>query len=173
MTADLPTAHLFVRSLSPAGARTRPPETIERLERLVEAGALDDFDVSVWGREVECSSDVAGRVKEELVLERVAAFRSWAAERGVDLDAFERREVSTVTGETHAVLSLPVLALAEYVEGDLACVAPCTTGDGVLSVEDRLRALEGRGETSRSRGGRETAGEEHPVPARRYDAARP
>jgi hypothetical protein len=146
MTTEPFTADLFVRSLSPVGARGRPAETIDRLGNLAEAGAIDDYSVTVWGREVELSSEAATGERESLVLDRIAALRSWAAERGVALDAFERREVSTLTGETHTVLTLPVMVLVESVGDEPACVTPCTTDGGVITVEDRLESLEERRE---------------------------
>jgi hypothetical protein len=142
MTGETLTVDLFVRSLSPVGARARPSATVDRLRTLVEAGRIDDYSVVVWGRAVDLSSDATEREREDIVLDRVAAFRSWAADRRVTLDGFERQEVSTMTGETHTVLTLPVMVLAESVGDELACVVPCTTDGGVLTVEDRLESLE-------------------------------
>lgn len=172
MTAGPPTADLFVRSIAPVGARARPAATVERLEALVEAGILDDYTVSVWGKEVECSSDVTRRTKDDLVLGRVPEFRSWVAERGADLDAFDRREVSTATGETHTLLTLPVVTLAEYVGGDLVRVAPCTVDGDALTVEDRVEALEERGGSSRPREDERTAEGRRSVRTHGHDTAR-
>lgn len=174
MTTEPIAVDLFIRSLSPAGARGRPAGAIERLRSLVEAGTIDDYSVTVWGKEVEVESGVAAEEGERLVLDRVAALRSWAAERGVALDAFERREVSTVTGETYTVLTLPVMVLVESVGEEIACVAPCTTEGGVLTVGDRLGALEGLGgwvEGSDRRGDREPARDDRRVGHEEYDPA--
>lgn len=169
MATEPVTADLFVRSLSPVGARGRPPEAIERLRSLVEAGTIDDYGVTAWGKEVDLSSDAALEERERLVLDRVAELRSWAAERDVALDAFDRREVSTLTGERHTVLTLPVMVLVESVGGEPVCVAPCTTDDGVLTVEDRLESLEVRDADSEHRGDREASREDRRSGPSEYD----
>lgn len=160
MTGKQLTVDLFVRSLSPTGARAGPSAAIERLEALAETETVDDFSVHIWGKEVDLSSGTAGEAREVPVLERVAAFRSWAAERGFALDAFERRTVSTLTGETYTALRLPVVVLAESVGGELDWVTPCTTESGVLTVEERLGSLEEHGEGRRPRDDRTVSREE-------------
>jgi len=171
MTIEPVTVDLFVRSLSPVGARGRPTGTIERLRDLVETGRIERYSVYVTGEEVEISSDAPAHERGEFILDRVAAFRSWAAERGVTLDAFDRREVSTLTGERYTVLALPVMALAESVGGDLACVAPCSTDDGVVTVADRLESLE-RDDGHGPRDDRDTRSEERTGRLRGHDAVR-
>jgi len=159
MTGEPTTVDLFVRSLSPVGARAEPSKAIDRLDALVETGRIERYSVYVTGEEVRLSPEATAHERREFVLDRVAAFRSWATKRGVTLEAFDRREVSTLTGERYTVLGLPVMALAESVGGDLGCVVPCSTDDGVVTVEDRLEALErgyggrGPGEDEGSPGG--------------------
>ena len=169
MTTEPVAVNLFVRSLSPVGARGRPAGTMERLRGLVETGTIDDCSMTVWGKEVELPSDGTLEEREGPVLDRVAEFRSWAAERGVALDAFERREVSTVTGETHTVLTLPVMVLVESVGDEITCVTPCRTDSGVLTVDDRLDALEGFGDGPGPRGSREPAREDRRIGREEYD----
>lgn len=142
MTGTDTTVELFVRSLSPAGARDRPASVVARLESLVEANRIEDYAVRLWGPELPLTQPLVGHERAEALLEEVAAFRSWAADHDVALDAFETREASAYTGETYAALSLPVMALAEYADGELVCVTPCTTEDGPLTVADRLALLE-------------------------------
>lgn len=141
MTGEPITVDLFVRSLSPIGARARPGAVIDRLERLVKADVIDAYSVCVWGKEIELSSSPVREEHTDHVVAEVESFRTWAADHGVTLDAFDQREVSTITGETHTVLTLPVMVLAEAVGAELTCVAPCTTSGGVLTVEDRLESL--------------------------------
>ena len=169
MTTEPIAVDLFVRSLSPVGARDRPARAIERLRGLVEAGTIDEYSVTVWAKEVELSSEAAVEEGEDLVLDRVAEFRSWAAERGVALDAFERREVSTVTGETHTVLALPVTVLVESVGDEIVCVTPCTTDNGTLTVDDRLVALEEIDDEPGPRGNREASRKDRRVGREKYD----
>lgn len=172
MTTEPFTVDLFVRSLSPVGARGRPPETIERLRSLTEAGTVDDYSVTVWGREIGLSSEAASEERERLVLDRVTALRSWAAEQGVTLDASERQEVSALTGETYTALTLPVMVLVESAGDDLTCVTPCTTDGGVLTVEDRLESLESLEERHEEPGHDEIRGasrKDPPVGLQEYD----
>jgi len=148
MVGDTTRVELFVRSLSPAGARDRPAAVIDRLDALVEAGHLDNHSVFVWGTEVGLSTSVAGPERTELVLDRVGQFRAWAADRNAALAGVETREASTLTGETYTALSLPVLALAEYDGDRLVGVAPCRTEHENRTVEGRLEALEARANRS-------------------------
>jgi hypothetical protein len=164
---------LFVRSLSPVGARTRPAAVIEHLENMVEAGVVDTYSVCVWGKEVELSSAPGKDQHTESVVEQVESFRTWATEQGVALDAFEEREVSTMTGETHTVLTLPVMVLAESVAERLVCVTPCTTGGGVLTVEDRLESLDTDGQDIRLSEDGPSSWNDGKVGPHQLDAAQP
>lgn len=145
MSGETTRVDLFVRSLSPRGARGRPSAVVDRLEELLAAGHIDEYSVYVWGAEVGLSTPAAGAGEGRAILDRVAAFRSWADRRGVALEGFDRRETTAMTGETRTVLVLPVLALAEYADGELVGVAP-RSGDGAVTVEDRLAALSRRAE---------------------------
>jgi len=172
MTGEPTTVDLFVRSLSPVGARAEPSKAIDRLDALVGTGRIERYSVYVTGDEVRLSSEVPVHERREFVLDRIAAFRSWAAERGVTLDAFDRREVSTLTGRRYTVLGLPVMALAESVGGDLGCVAPCSTDDRTVTVEDRLEALERDYGGHGPRDDREPHSEERPGRLQEHDAVR-
>lgn len=132
---------LFVRSLSGA-SRTPANDHLETLRSLADNGAFD-LTVSVWGREVELKTAVARTAPGRHVLDRVAAFRSWAEEEGVDLEPFFRtREVhSDLTGQTYTTLVLPATCLAEYRGDELVRVAPFATGTAVHSVADHVDRL--------------------------------
>lgn len=141
MSGETTSVHLFVRSLSPSGARDRPSTIVDRLEKLVDEGHISEFHVSVWGNEVELATSATTHGDGQMILEHVAAFRSWADDRRVTLEGFQQREVTTLTGETHAVLTLPVIVLAEYTNGELSWVAPFSDDGRIRTVDDRLAAL--------------------------------
>ncbi|WP_336002138.1 HTH domain-containing protein [Halorientalis halophila] len=138
------TVDLHVRSLTPRGGPGQQEAVIERLEELVESGHVDEFSLDVWGRQVSLSTAAARTDAGRDVLNRVEAFRDWAAETDRSVDSFfeTRRVSSTVTDENYVALVLPRVTLAEYRDGDLAYVAPCTDGEDVCTVLDRLDALE-------------------------------
>jgi hypothetical protein len=151
---------LFVRSLSPAPARSPVDDHLRRLRALAADGSVADLSVDVWGREVGLSTTAARTDAGVHVLDRVAAFRAWAERRDVSLDLFfETRAVGAgLTGEPHTALVLPVCCLAEYDDDDgLVHVAPYATETAVHSVSDRIRALERESEGTERRDGRDTA----------------
>jgi len=153
---------LHVRSLAPRAGKRQQERVIDRLDRLESAGHVDELSVDVWGRQVELSSAAARTDAGRFVLDRVDAFREWAAETGRSVESFfrTRRVESTITDESYAALVLPSLTLAEYRDGDLAHVAPCTDGDEVTTVADRLDVL--ASDTGTVTG--PTAGPRQPVP---------
>lgn len=137
---------LYVRSLSPGGARPQQAAVIDRLERLETEHATVDVTVTVWGKEIGTTTPAARTDAGQFILERVSEFREWARERGRSIDSFfETREVhSSITGEEYTALVLPVMTLAEYHDGSLRFVAPSANGETVYTVSDRVDALEHR-----------------------------
>lgn len=134
---------LHVRSLAPRAGQRQQDSVIERLDRLESGGLVDEFSVDVWGRQVRLSSAAAQTDAGRFVLDRVDAFREWADDTGRSVASFfeTRRVESAITDEEYVALVLPSLTLAEYRDGDLAYVAPCTDGDEVTTVADRLDVL--------------------------------
>ncbi|WP_135365000.1 HTH domain-containing protein [Halosimplex halophilum] len=133
---------LFVRSLSPsASPAARHAEWVRALEA---GGRVAEASVAVWGSEVELSARARRTPAGKCVLDRVAAFRAWADERGVSMAPFfDTRAVSaSLTGEEYTALRLPVTCLAEYEDEELVHVAPYSTGEAICSVADRLRRLD-------------------------------
>jgi hypothetical protein len=133
---------LFVRSLAPAHGPAA--DHAERVRALAAADRVAAADVFVWGEEVGLSTTAFRTPVEKCVLERVAAFRAWAADRGATMEPFfETRDVrGTITGESYTTLRLPASCLAEYVDSDLVHVAPVREGSRTVAVGDRLRELE-------------------------------
>lgn len=134
-----------MRSTAPAGIDREGHALVERLEDLVDRGAVADLSVRSWGSEVALSRTAVDARGSRVVLERVAAFRSWAAETGRSLTPYfaTREGESTITGERYALQVLPVRALVEYRGDEVAHVAPCTRPDGeAVGVVDRIERLE-------------------------------
>lgn len=125
---------LYVRSLAPDSGE-RQDAVAARVAGLSEQEAVDGYEVEVWGNAVPLDVD-------HPLAETVARFREWAREADVELLGLEERSTGTLVDERQVVLSLPTMALAEYRDGDLSCVAPHRRRDGtVCRVDDRLDAL--------------------------------
>lgn len=134
---------LFVRSLSPSGATHQQERILERLDELATEGRIDDYGMTVWGERVVPDSVAAETATGESVLNTIEQFQSWAAAHGVSVDQFypEQTVESAITGEEFTAISLPVVAMAEYVDGRLHHVTP-HEGETVQTVLDRLDALD-------------------------------
>ena len=134
---------LYVRSLAPRAAHDQQEALVERLETLDSREHIADYTVHVWGSRLDPSSAVARTGDGQFVRERVQTFRNWAAENGLSTGSFFEEEPveSSITGEEYTVLTLPTAALAEYVDGELEFVAPCTNGETVYTISDRLEEL--------------------------------
>lgn len=135
---------LYVRSLSYPNTFRQGGCVIDRLEGLEAADVISEFDVTVWGRELELSGTTAGTETGRRLLDRFETFRRWAErESSTDDSLFEVRRVeSRITGDEYTAVVLPVTVLAEFVDDDLAHVAPCSEDREVCTVDDRLDALE-------------------------------
>lgn len=146
MSDDTPTPRieLYVRSLLPDGAHERQEAVVDRLERLDEEDQITDFSVIVWGKQISPQSTAARTEEGRYVLNRVAEFKQWALSNNVSFDSFSQRtEVdSEVTDTAYDAIVLPVMGLAEYRGGELVHVAPCTKGDVVHTIMDRIESLD-------------------------------
>jgi len=145
-TADEPRLELYVRTLSPPGARSRQEAVLERLQRLEDEGHIEDFYVKVWGRRIDPTTRAADTEQGQFILNRIAEFQQWALAENTTLESFYQthEQSSSITGEDHTSIVLPKMGLAEYHGPELEQVAPCTTGDDVYSVVDHLDDLERR-----------------------------
>jgi hypothetical protein len=139
-----PRIELYVRSLLPDGAHERQEAVIERLEDMEASGHIEGFSVIVWGKQVAHETASARTDEGRYILNRVAEFQQWALSNNVSLDSFyQTRTAETEAGDgSHAAISLPVMGLAEYDDGELRHVAPCTDGEDVHTIMDRLEKLE-------------------------------
>jgi len=112
---------------------------IDRLSALRTAGVLADFDVTTWPEEIV----LTGSNRQEELLETIAGFEDWAADRGLSLrPPFETRTASRLVGDSEDVLRTPMLLAAAYDGDDLAGIYPCTDGTKTWTIPEFLDALE-------------------------------
>ena len=137
---------LYVRTLSPPGARTRQEAAIDRLQHLSERDVVEDAHVQVWGRRIDPTTNAAETDQGRFILNRIAEFKQWALANNTTLgSSYETREQSpSITGTEHTTLVLPKMGLAEYHGTELYQVTPCTEPDGGVSVTDHLDDVERR-----------------------------
>lgn len=140
MSQTPPYIELYVRSLFPDGAGERQDTVIDTLERLECEDAISGYDVIVWGKQIAPESAGAATDEGRYILNRVAEFKQWSLSNNVSLESFYHR-TSIESAATDAMV-LPVMGLAEYHGDELAHVAPCTEGETVHTITDRLERLE-------------------------------
>ncbi len=140
---------LYVRSLLPRGGCEHQQAVLDRLRGLADGGAIDAFEVTVWGRGFGPSAAAETDVGREL-RELVETFSAWADERGLTLrPRFEPRPVrSRLADEEYDAVSFPAMALAAYRGDDLAFLAPCADDATTYAVRDVLDAFEAASEGS-------------------------
>lgn len=129
-------AELYVREDLPGPVRECRRRFEARLERLLAAGAVDEFDVSSWAKRVPLAEESPER-------DRYEEFADWADEEDCGLARFfDTRECySMATGEKRTELVTPAVCLAVYAGDDLVTVAPRIDDDGPTSVSDCLDDL--------------------------------
>lgn len=151
-TPDSIRVELYLRTLSPPGAKARQDEVITRLQELDDDGVIDDFNVQVWGKQIDPTSRAAETEQGEFILNRIAEFQQWALANNTTLESFYQtsHQSSSITGEEHTKIVLPKMGLAEYRGRELEQVSPCTDGDEVPSVVDHLETLEAQARTDTS-----------------------
>jgi hypothetical protein len=134
---------LFVRSLAPRAGAEQQVAAMERLDRLVAEGPIDDYSVQVTGAAVPASPGRAVTEYGRYLLNRIAVFEEWAATHGLNLDPlFEHVDVDdSIMNRQRDVRQLPMVAMAEYEGQHLRFVAPCETDGGRVEVLDRLEML--------------------------------
>ncbi len=140
---------LYVRSLS--GGNAAGGDHARRVRELDRSGRVDAGTVVVWGDEVGLTTTAFRTRVGKCIVDRVAAFRAWAADRGGTMAPFfETRSVTgEITGESYTAVRLPVACLAEYEGDELVHVAPYRAGDADCTVGERLGYLEDRTATRR------------------------
>lgn len=147
MTSSRDTAtdvELYVRSLASPGSCDVLDSVLDRLERLEETGHITAYTVEIWGKELTVST--ANRTEAgRQVLGRLSSFVEWADRTEHSLECFDRRRVhSEMIEESYQSIRLPTMVLAEYEGEQLRHVAPCRDGETVVTISDRLDALESK-----------------------------
>ena len=106
----------------------------------IEAG----YNVIVWGKQIAPESAAANTEEGRYILNRVAEFKQWALSNNVSLASFYQQTAvdSEAADAAYDAMVLPVMGLAEYDGEELAHVAPCTDGDDVHTITDRLERLD-------------------------------
>ncbi|APW97846.1 hypothetical protein CHINAEXTREME_08660 [Halobiforma lacisalsi AJ5] len=149
---------MWIRSFAPVSTGPTQERAIERVDAIERDSDREiETAVRVWGKEIERGPETSAgpgtdgvRIPQlERIDRRLDAFEEWANRTDRRLKPFFRPRTveSTITGESREVWRLPTIALAEFVDGDLIHVAPCTDGRRTIDVFDRLEALEATGET--------------------------
>lgn len=135
---------LYIRDNVPAALTDTIQWYLDRLARLEEAGSIAAYRVEQWppcttGPE-KINSD--GHSRQELV----ATFEKWATEHGCSLEpAFEMKTVTSSLSDRNIraeQISVPLLTLVLYENGDINGIAPCSHGDQTYTVENCITALE-------------------------------
>nr|WP_310919634.1 HTH domain-containing protein [Haloarcula sp. S1CR25-12] len=144
MNQPSPYIELYVRSMLPDGAGERQESVIDKLDELDRTDEIAGYNVVVWGKQIAPESGAAATEEGRYILNRVAEFKQWALSNNVSLESFYQRTTvdSEVTGAAYDAMVLPVMGLAEYDEDELTHVAPCTEGEEVHTITDRLERLE-------------------------------
>jgi hypothetical protein len=142
---DLPRVELRVRDSANTAIGDRPQTIYERLVRLRDDGKIDGVDAEIWGKQVRARTPTnpTDEIRSARAREKYEELESWAKRNGHDLEpAFSTHTVgSLVDTGRETVIRFPVICLAVYDADDLLTVAPCTTEDGVRSVDDCLDML--------------------------------
>jgi len=144
MSQTEPYIELYVRSMLPDGAGSRQEAVIDTLDELERADEIAGYNVIVWGKQIAPESTAANTDEGRYILNRVAEFKQWALSNNVSLESFYQQTSvdSEVTDSAYEAMVLPVMGLAEYDGDELAHVAPCTKGETVHTITDRLETLE-------------------------------
>ena len=113
------------------------------MNRLVAEGTVDSYSVRTWGKQLVMSALQEPEV-ERNIRACIEAFWSWARNNDLSIAPFFPTDSVHVPlpDETYTVVTLPKMTLAEYAGDDLGFVSPCTDGERVYTVADRLDRLE-------------------------------
>lgn len=144
MSAESPTrtVELYVRSLAPQGLLSTQDIVIGRLDELKSTGKLDEYHVVIWGDRLPPESAAGRTPTGQRLRETVTQFQQWATESGMSLGSFLTGTVrSELADEEYTCIQFPMLTLAEYEDGTLQFVSPCSDDDASYTIHDRLDAL--------------------------------
>lgn len=134
---------MFVRSQAGSGIQGVQRGVVDQLRALEDRGAIDAFEMRVWGPDVCASMPHDGGSFAESTVGRVQEFEAWADERDVSVrGTFRHHRIdSAISDEEATVVSLPSLFLAVYENDALVDISPCRRGNEVCSVATILERL--------------------------------
>jgi hypothetical protein len=136
---------VFVRSLAPApGGHSDRIRRLELLDRLVGRGLVDDFDVTVLGKQVCTCNRCLESEPNGSVCEMITELMEWGF--GVlEPRGFRKRAISSsLTSEAYSTVVLPEFSLGVYLDDELAGVFPCGTDDASYGPDSFLESVEER-----------------------------
>lgn len=145
---DRPELIVYLRASTPAVARERQREVIERAERLADTDRIGDVTVRRWDdRVIVPDGSDPDAIDAEVDAHAVEAFESFKRrtdETGHSVEPFFQEHDR---GDERLIV-FPVICIAIHVDDDLRWVFPCADDDrtSVYSVWDCLTALETDGE---------------------------
>lgn len=137
-----PTVELYLRALCPVGSSTEQSRVIDQLQGLRNRDRIADLSIDVWGDRLEPAT-ARKTARGRRLLDRIDTFQHWGRRNDVSLDSFRWRQAVTnvATEESITVVSLPTMALAEFVDGELCHLTPCTRDGVTQCVSDRVEQL--------------------------------
>ncbi len=144
---ETPRVELWLREPASPGVEDRQVAIYDRLRSLERDGRIGRLDVSVWGRYLRPPGAADGLAADGDGLggglwRTYSEFEAWAERNDHELaPAFRRRRLPSLVASEVEVVVLPVACLAVRDGDDLAAVVPCSTADGVVTVEDGLDSL--------------------------------
>lgn len=143
-TAPARTLELSVRSLSASATGCRGADILDQLDQLTAASRIREYTVTIWGKRISTAPAISRTDSGSGIRTQIAAFKQWANEHGASLEGdFTTRTIySSITGDTHAFITLPSLALAARREGYLDWVSPSSQEDEpIMTVRDKLASI--------------------------------
>lgn len=142
-TNDSRTAELWIRPIRD-GLGEEHQTLVVRLERLVEAGYLDDVCLRTWNHNVDVETDTAPTKREGFVRERLAEFKHWARREGVELPSIEEhaRVGSGRMGPAHDTIVLPQTLVATFSGDVVDGVYPHVRDGKTKTIGDWLEDVE-------------------------------
>lgn len=163
-----PTVALYLRSLAPNGSPTTQVQLIQRLERMVSEGTIEDFTVDVVGRGILhehcCMTTEVGK----RLLDRLAAVDKWAKANDASLPGISTTTVepSPLREQSYTMTTIPQCLLVEFGDHQIEYVSPTSIDGDHQSVSDHLDEIESRATDSTRSHARST-----PVPIEFTEAA--
>jgi len=136
---------LYIRERYPAALADTIQTIRERCAQLEAAGTLDGYQLEHWPPSTSTGEHTLAEPQPSR-REQVATFETWAADNGYTLEpAFHTHTItSTLLSQDvrYEHVSVPLVTLALYDDGELTGVAPCSDGGRTYTVRDGLAALE-------------------------------